>query len=160
MELPYWGDQGTFLTEVYAMDISESDATKLLIDFFDAMYTWEKEAYQALNPSDPSSLAGASEALSAIYSTYLTKKDRKTGEQAGPSVGATPRYNKELEKIVSVETDVAKGKVLITTEKVFENTPDFKETSKYTLVSKKNGLLIDKKEIFSAYRQKWVNIVF
>lgn len=141
------------------IDLEES-AKALLTRFFDEMNAWEKRAYASLKPDEPASLDRSVEELRCIYATYLTGKERKTGELAGPSVGASPRFDNDHEKIISVDSDIEKGKVVIVTEKTFPDTPDFKEINRYAVVKKRDGLKIDKREIYSPFRKKWMNIVF
>lgn len=138
----------------------EESAKSILIDFFDEMFDWEKEAYGLLDPTRPDSVNYSAEKLRLIYEKYLTKKERKTGEVAGPSVGAEPRFDKRHESIVSVQVDREKQKVIINTERSFENTPDFKEENRYTVLIKGNKPRIDKMETYSPFKARWVNVVF
>lgn len=140
-------------------------AKNVLIAFMDEMNSWEKGAYPNYTKAIASgqgwddAVASAREGLVIIYEKFLTKKERKTGRLAGPHVSQFPEYDSKLEIIESIEC-TGKGKFLITTKKQYPNMPNYCTTHRYKILEKGDQYLIDVKEDFSNYKEKWENKVF
>ena len=151
--------------EIKIMSQAALDSAKnALIEFMNEMNAWEKRAYPDYSKAIASgqgwddAVAAAREGLAAIYEKFLTKKERKTGRLAGPHVSQFPEYDSKLEVIESIEC-VRKGKFLVTTKKQDPNMPNYFTAHRYKILEKGGQYLIDVKESFSNYKEKWENKV-
>ncbi|MGN6085218.1 NTF2 fold immunity protein [Trinickia sp.] len=134
-------------------------ARTLLASFMQKMHEWEVKTFDLYRPENGGpekngSLAKAE--LKAIYDEYLTERDRKTGRLAGPSAELPPEYDLSAEEFISSEP-VGESKVVISTKWTHPEIGDFSEDRRYTMVWKENGWRLDKKEIFSVHKDKWIN---
>jgi len=97
--------------------------------------------------------------LQAIYDKYLTKRDRKHGRMAGPSVGWPPEFDPEAEKIVATES-VSERKVVVETLWTHPTSiPSYTEKHRFTLIHKDDAWRLDRKEKYSGQQGKWVKRV-
>lgn len=137
------------------------DATQALIDFMSEMKKWEDlycNLYKAENGGPEKNGASAKADLLIIYNKFLTEKDRKTGRLAGPHAGYPAEFDPDCEKIVASETVGAK-KIVLTTKWIHPALADFTEDHRFTMIKTNNKWLLDKKESYSSYKQKWLNQV-
>jgi hypothetical protein len=142
-------------------------AQDVLVEFMKKMNHWEVTSYELCKNENGGLEKNGNqvkEGLVLIYDQYLTKKERKTGRLAGPDVGYPPEYDLANEKIVATE-QLGGGKISIETHWNHPVMKDFSEKRKYLLISKDliskgTEWRIDKKEVFSPSKGKWVNHVF
>lgn len=138
-----------------------NDAQSTLLDFFRKMNTWEKDAFFLYKQENGGIDKNSEKTLSGLvnlYNEFLTKRDRKTGRIASLHASEYPEYDVDLEQVIGYE--FGRGKIIINTEKTDANIKDYKTSYRYALVKEGDRYLIDKKEKFSSYNEKWVNVVF
>jgi hypothetical protein len=137
-------------------DIIEQ-AKSVLLSFMNEMNLWEVKYKKLYKEDDVKYMIPAREDLRNIYLKWLTNKERKTGRLAGPSVGYPPEYDTATEVIDTVEK-ISINKLVIYTDS--EQIKGFNERFRYTLKRVNNEWRIGKKETFSDFKEKWVNLVF
>ncbi|HID7482825.1 TPA: NTF2 fold immunity protein [Morganella morganii] len=126
------------------------DAKKVLVDFISAMNSWELTYYPLVRDNGMLSIKDKMGGdLNEIFDTFCTKKERKQGRQVALSCTEPPTYAPE-EEITG--QDESRGKVTIYTQ---QHT-GLKNKYRYTLLLKNGVYLLDKKERFSDYENKWV----
>jgi NTF2 fold immunity protein len=143
------------------MKTQENSPENSLLRFMSEMNAWEvkfHKLYQPENGGPELHQATARVALSDIYATYVTEKDRKTGRMAGPSTGYPPEFDVNAEKIEKVETTDEK-KSLITTIWTHPAVASMTEMRRYTMVRIASQWKLDKKEVFRKTKDKWENRV-
>lgn len=139
-----------------------SGAESFLNEFMIKMNKWGIRAYdyyQEINGGPLKNQEIVRTELAEIYDEFLTIKDRKTGNLANPSASMMPEYDPLKEKTKEITSSDGK-KVVITTEKIYPENNNYKEIYRYTIVKKSDRFFLDKKEKYSAFKGKWINIVF
>ncbi|MDR1341228.1 MAG: RhsIA family immunity protein [Prevotellaceae bacterium] len=128
------------------------EALDVLKKFIDAMYKWNSMCQEIdRTPHEFYKQKGMiSEKLNEIFIAYLTVKDRKYGRQASLSFSTPPEYNPGTNEILSCKMDGKKVFIEV------QETAGFKNRIKYALHFKKDKWLIDKKESFDEFKDKWV----
>jgi len=127
-----------------------NDAQRVLTDFISAMNSWELIYYPLVRDNGMLSVKDKMrEDLNKIFNTFCTNKDRKQGRQVALSCTEPPTYSPD-EEITG--QDESKNKVAIYTQ---QHT-GLKNKYRYTLQLKNNEWLLDKKERFSDYENKWI----
>ena len=120
-----------------------------LKNFILAMNKWELESHNLLiKVSDDETKAFVKKNLDVIFDSFCTSKVRKHGRQVSLSCGNPPEYSpcettldyKELNK-----------KLVIYTQQIVGVENKFR----YTLVFKGESYLIDKKESYDEWDDKW-----
>ncbi|EEW7499261.1 NTF2 fold immunity protein [Escherichia albertii] len=135
-------------------------AKKRLFDFMSDMHQWETDTVNLYKDGGVEKHGvDASRTLSAIYSKYLTEKDRKYGRLPVPNARFPTEYNPLQETIDSVEC-VSSNKIIIETHWIHPVVPDFKVKYKYALVFENNEWWIDTKKKYSPVDNKWKNVIF
>lgn len=130
-----------------AMDVI---VKKVLIDFIYAMNMWESTYYPLVRDKGILSVKDdMSNELNKIFELYCTKKERKLGRQVALSCTEPPTYSLD-EEIIGQEEP--KRKFIIYTR---QHT-GLKNEYKYTLLLKDKVWLLEKKDRFSFYENKWV----
>jgi hypothetical protein len=127
-------------------------ALDVLKKFIDAMYKWNsmcQEIDRTLHEFYKQK-SMISEKLNEIFTEYLTVKDRKYGRQASLSFSTPSEYSLDTNEILSCKMDGKKVFIEV------QETVGFKNRIKYTLHLKKDKWLIDKKESFDEFKDKWV----
>ncbi len=131
--------------------------------FVIAMNKWEVSAFENNDPSDMEYRYKIAEELALIYSEYLTSKTRLQGkltEKEGTKVCTTfrnpPTYDSHYEQIVSVE-QVNKKTILIVTETTDHIDSSNKTAKRYTYKIGEQTPLLERKQVYSSYKEKWVN---
>lgn len=142
------------------MNYSENDAIKVIDDYFVMMNEWELKVinlYKVENGGPQKNQEKMRDELRLIHDRFLTKKERKTGRVATMVVSlGDPVYDLKKETVVKVE-EVPSGFFVYTKKEYVED--DYSEDYRYNLKSTKEGLLIDHKERYSDYEDKWVKDV-
>lgn len=136
---------------------TNANAPEVLKQFFDSMNKWERDNLIPLRTEAPGSERRAKTALEKIYSKFLTKKERKSGKLASLDVGEPPEYDKDLEVIVNQDIQDKTG--IIETQRTDPNARKFIERFRYHLKYQGQVWRIDRKEMFSLEKSKWINIV-
>jgi len=122
----------------------------ILRKFINEMYQWYTMCQELEKNSEfYEQREKVSERLNAIFSAYLTIRDRKYGRQVSLSFGNPPEYNLATNEILSCTIDNKKAFIEV------QETVGFKNKLKYTLCLKKDGWRIDKKEIYDEFDDKW-----
>jgi hypothetical protein len=131
------------------------DAVKVLYEFFTAMNAWEVKFDELYAQGGTVKYAAsAREEINDMYARFLTDRDRKLGQQSAVSVRNPPQFDPKSETVVSIE-DLAKNKVLITTRWVHPGIPTMIKDLRYTMIFKSDKWLLDKREKYSKFDQKW-----
>ncbi len=145
------------------MDERELEGVRsLLADFMQEMHDWEIKTYEMYRPESggpEKNSVVAKVMLKEIYDKYLTDRERKTGRLVGPSAEIPPEYDPSTEEVLSSESP-SEGKVVISTRWTHPEISDFSEDRRYTLLRKAGEWRLDKKEIFSVHKGKWINQTF
>ncbi|WP_350312570.1 RhsIA family immunity protein [Dickeya fangzhongdai] len=127
-----------------------SKAEKVLKEFIIQMNQWELKYYPLFrNEGMTAYKDAAKKELDDIYDLFCTKKERKQGRQISLSCGEPPEYSPD-EEVLSSELN--KNKCVFITQQYTEAKNKFR----YTLQFKEDEWLIDKKERFSFYDDKWI----
>lgn len=127
-----------------------NDARTVLIDFISAMNLWELTYYPLVRDKGMLTVKDKMrDDLNKVFDMFCTKKERKQGRQVALSCTEPPTYslNEEI-----LRQDELNSKVIIYTQ---QHT-GLKNQYRYTLQLKNNEWLIDKKERFSDYENKWI----
>lgn len=137
-------------------------AVDTLRKFWAEMHTWETDAFSHRDWIDTNKIEPIAQALQRIYERFLVPKDRKLGRlmlvNGKPNVaniGFPPEYDPARETITGHEVKNEKT-IIITTEIANHLNKDLKTPQRYQLALKDDGFRIDKKEQFSAFKNKWV----
>ena len=136
-------------------------ARAALFEFMARMKTWEEtyhRLYKRENGGPEQHADSARIELLQIYGEFLTQKERKTGRLAGPNAGYPPEFDPNCEKFVSADL-LGPGKLVIETLWTHPAISDFSEKHRFTMIRKSGAWLLDKKESYSAYKEKWENRV-
>jgi hypothetical protein len=144
------------------MSAGTENASAVLLQFMSAMKEWETKFAELFKDksADHLTLFGqAKSELQPIYEKYLTKRDRKYGLMAGPSVGWPPKFDPDAETIVAAQS-VNDRKVVIETLWTHPTVvPSYTVKHRFTLICKHGEWRLDRKETFSASKGKWVKSV-
>lgn len=134
-------------------------ATESLYCFMREMFVWESK-YDALYQRDGGNphFPDAKREIDEIYDRFLTKRERKLGRQTALHAGFPTEYDPDREKVEQSEL-VKSGKVLISTIWNHPSSPAAKRSHRYTMLFKEGGWLLDKKERFSKFDDKWASVV-
>jgi NTF2 fold immunity protein len=145
--------------------MNQSTPTELveqhLKKFMSEMCSWEKKLIELHKSSDGTYLDSQINTdktrndLIEIYEKFLTIKERKTGRLAALDFGTPLAFNPELEKIVTTNIDSLGKKAIV--ETIYSTYAELKR--RYTLIMTTKGWRIDKREDFSAYKDKWINVI-
>jgi len=136
-----------------------SDAERRLLAFMGAMHQWETALIEAHKSSGGTYFDANKDALRAslleIYRVHLTAKERKNGRVAALTFGTPLEYDPSLERTASCEVTTPNKKVVI--ETVY---PTYMELRRrYTLVFSNGQWLLDKREDFSPFKNKWTAVI-
>jgi hypothetical protein len=126
------------------------------------MNRWETNAYPQAEKIGTPQIEPIAHELQAIYERFLVPKDRKlgrlcfaNGKPRCAAIGFPPEYDPARETITGHEVKNEKT-IIISTEIANHLNKDLKTPQRYQLVLKGDGFGIDKKEQFSAFKNKWV----
>ena len=129
-----------------------------LVEYFDVMNKWETNAYQELQKDKANishfkqTFSNAKVELDKIYSIYLTSKERKQTSSHG-SLGDTPTYDSDLEKIVGC-TKKSSNRIEVLT---FKN--DIHQSKNQYVFLKQNGeWKLDNKKTYWTHKSKWGSV--
>ncbi|WP_380180342.1 NTF2 fold immunity protein [Kalamiella sp. sgz302252] len=127
-----------------------NEARVVLFEFIKAMNYWELTYYPLIKGGGMFSIKDEMrKELDKIFNNFCTGRERKQGRQVSLSCSEPPTYSPD-EEVVNEEE--FKNKVIIDTQQHL----GFKEKYRYTLHFKNGRWLIDKKERFSDYENKWI----
>ena len=92
--------------------------------------------------------------LIEIFQEYCTDKDRKFGRPTTISYGneGSYEYNPETEKILEIENNDFKNKMIVITE----SEGALPSKYQYIVVKKKGKWLVDSKKRYSNWKKQWV----
>jgi len=141
--------------------IEIAKAKSVLLEFMSAMKKWEEcycHLYKAENGGAEKYRDQAREELEDIYRSYLTPKDRKTGRMAGPNAGYPTEFDPEQDAIEAEEW-INPKKIVFSSMWTQPAVADFTEKRRCTMMLRNGTWLLDKKVKYSAYAEKWINVV-
>lgn len=137
-------------------------AAKTLREFWAEMNKWETAAYPHSDKVGTPKIEPIARRLQTIYERFLVPKDRKLGrlvfDRGKPrcaAIGFPPQYDPQRETIIGHEVKNEKT-ILIRTEIADHLNKDLKTPQRYQLVLADDVFRIDKKERFSAFKNKWM----
>jgi hypothetical protein len=136
-------------------------ASAILLEFMSAMKEWENKFATLFKRENGGPEAYGSQAkveLTSIYQKYVTKRERKFGHMASPSVGWPPEFDPEAEKIVATEL-INNRKVVIHTIWTHPTAPSFTRKHQYTMTYKNDEWRLNTKQFYSSAESKWVRRV-
>jgi hypothetical protein len=124
---------------------------EVFIQFSEAMYTWNIKAIEMDKEKLPHNVLfekkGAD--LIEIFDKYVTKRKRVYGDPSSRNVRNPPEYNPATNEIISCTVEDKKAYIEV------QETVGFKLKLKYTLHKKKEGWLVDKREVYRKFENKW-----
>lgn len=128
--------------------------------FMAEMNAWETKYVELVRRDGIETIVEPARAeLAAIYGTFLTERERKTGRLASVDVGYPAAFDPQRERVEASEL-LANGKAVIVTNVAHPNLAiSYQEKRRYTLVPKGEAWLLDKQE-HERSNGKWVNVVF
>ena len=137
-------------------------AESTLREFWTEVNKWENNAYPHGDEIGTPQIEPIARELQMIYERFLVPKDRKLGrlffDNGKPrcaTIGFPPEYDPQRETIIGHEVKNRKT-ILIATEIANHLNKDLKTPQRYRLVLSDDGFRIDKKEMFSVFKKKWV----
>ena len=139
---------------------AETEASAVLLEFMSAMKEWENK-FAPLYKRDGAHIHAdqAKIELQAIYEKYLTKRERKYGRMAGPSVGWPPEFDPDAEKIVATRSADGRKVIFETVWTHPTAVPTYTTQHRFTMVCKHGAWRLDRKEQFSSHKGKWTGRV-
>lgn len=142
------------------MSADTERASAILLEFMAAMKEWENK-FAPLYKQD-GALVHAGQAkieLQAICEKYLTKRERKYGRMAGPSVGWPPEFDPDAEKIVATQSADDRKVIFETLWTHPTAVPTYTTQHRFTMVCKHGEWRLDRKEEYSSHQGKWTGRV-
>lgn len=129
------------------------------------MNAWEMAAFEKNDPGDNDYRFKIAIELKKIYDRFLTSKRRlqgklseKHGQHVCTNLKNPPTYDPNLETVKRVELLNIKT-VLITTESIDPFDSEIKTDKRYTFKFVNEKPLLDKKQVYSSFKEKWINEV-
>jgi hypothetical protein len=130
-------------------------AVDALFEFMNSMNAWERKYHELYKLGGTVTYAAAArEDINEIYARFLTDRDRKLGQQTAVSAGFPPMFDPKCEKVLNAE-NIGKGRILITTQWTHPTVATMIQDRRYTMVFKSGAYLLDKREKYSKFDQKW-----
>jgi hypothetical protein len=136
------------------MESQEHMVLQRLQEFTQAMNEWERKFYPLMRANGPSGAAQASEELRPIFEEYIVNNDKNFSRVHAPSAGEPPEYDNEQAVVDSVE--ISKKTAVIQIQKNQLS----KGVFRYTLKNEGDKWMLQKKEKYSPYKEKWAYYYF
>lgn len=142
-----------------SLEVNQADEKikNIFVSFINEMNKWEKESQSEFEKEDnpdfdiTHSRNVLRQKLEIIYLEFCTIKKTKHRRLESLSFGTPPNYDIANLEILSLEK--TQRKCIIYTKQLNRS----RDYCRYTLINKSNKWLIDKKELYLKFDDKWIN---
>ena len=131
--------------------MQELTAKEVFIQFSEAMYAWNVRAIEMDEENLPHNIRFEKMTIDLIeiFDKYVTKRKRVYGDPSSRSFKNPPEYNLATNEILSCTVEEKKTYIEV------QESVGFKRKLRYTLHKKKEGWLVDKREVYRRLEDKW-----
>lgn len=133
------------------MNSNELTPQEVFNQFSEAMYAWNVRAIKMSEENIPYKIRGEKKDLemNEIFDKYVTKRKRVYYSPNNRHVSNPPEYNPATNETISCTIEDKKAYIEV------QETVGFKRKLRYTLHKKKEGWLVDKREVYRKLENKW-----